>query len=153
VGTTTTVNHLDPGQSKTGFSSSQIIFITLFSSQCNSFATHLTSLRNLRTYAGANPFSWCKLANFDFSSSDFNMQGHILSTGGDALIRTPKTTLVLTCKTLLKMRNWNAKIQKWRRTVFESLITKSERDKKKERKKKARYFYIWFSICSQNVEG
>jgi hypothetical protein len=34
----------------------------------------------------------------------FNMQGHILSTGGDAL-RTPKTTLVFSWKTFAKMRN------------------------------------------------
>ncbi len=68
------VNHLDLANQEQGFSSqiifitlfssqcnsfaahftSQIIFITLFSSQCNSFAAHFTSLSGkLRTYAGA----------------------------------------------------------------------------------------------------
>jgi hypothetical protein len=31
------------------------------------------------------PFSWAKLANVHFSSSNFNVQCHILSTDGDAL--------------------------------------------------------------------
>jgi hypothetical protein len=43
----------------------------------------LTSLRS--KYAGEKLFSWAKRANVDFSSSHFNVQGHILSTGGDAL--------------------------------------------------------------------
>ncbi len=39
----------------------------------------------LNKYAGEKPFSWAKLAFVDISSSDFNVQGHIVSTGGDSL--------------------------------------------------------------------
>jgi hypothetical protein len=34
---------------------------------------------------GPKPFCWAKLACMDFSSANFNMQGHILSTSGVAL--------------------------------------------------------------------
>jgi hypothetical protein len=34
---------------------------------------------------GPKPFCWAKLACMDFSSAEFNMQGHILSTSGVAL--------------------------------------------------------------------
>jgi len=36
-------------------------------------------------YAEQKPFSWSKPACFDFSSSNFTVQGDILSTPGDAL--------------------------------------------------------------------
>jgi hypothetical protein len=52
--------------------SSQIIFITLFSSRC--FAALFTSLSKLSTYAGEKPFSWANPAYVDFSSTDFNVQ-------------------------------------------------------------------------------
>jgi hypothetical protein len=35
------------------------------------------------------PFSWAKPAYVDFSSSDFNVHGHMLSTGEDALSKEP----------------------------------------------------------------
>jgi hypothetical protein len=36
---------------------------------------------------GPKPFSGAKLADFGFSSSNFTVQDHILSTAGDALRR------------------------------------------------------------------
>jgi hypothetical protein len=39
----------------------------------------------LNKYAGEKLFYWAKLACVDFSSSGFNVQGHIVSTGGDSL--------------------------------------------------------------------
>jgi hypothetical protein len=63
------------------FCQSKIIFITLFTSRCTAFAR----LSQLRTYKGAKLFSWTKPAHFDFPSSDCNVQGHILSSSGDAL--------------------------------------------------------------------
>jgi hypothetical protein len=50
-----------------------------------SFAAHLPSLSKLNKYARQKPFSRVKLAYLGFSSSDFNVQGHIPSTSGDAL--------------------------------------------------------------------
>jgi hypothetical protein len=49
------------------------------------FAVPFTSLSKLCKNAGPKPFCWAKLACFDFSSSNFYLQGHILSTGGVAL--------------------------------------------------------------------
>jgi hypothetical protein len=51
----------------------------------HSFAVLFTNLSKLSTYAREKPFSCGKLAYVDFSSSDFNVQGRILSTSGDAL--------------------------------------------------------------------
>jgi hypothetical protein len=68
------------------WSSSQIIFIILLSSRCTAFDAVFTNLSKLSKYAGEKPFSWAKRAYVDFSSSDHNVQGHILSTFGDALI-------------------------------------------------------------------
>jgi hypothetical protein len=39
-------------------------------------------------YAGPKPFCWAKPACFDFSSCNFNVQGHVLSAAGDALTTT-----------------------------------------------------------------
>jgi hypothetical protein len=50
-----------------------------------SIGAPLTSHCALRHYAQPKPISWSNLAYFDFSSSDFTVQGHILSTTGDAL--------------------------------------------------------------------
>ncbi len=44
-----------------------------------------TNLSKLWKKFGPKVFCWAKLACFDFSSSNFNFQGHILSTGGVAL--------------------------------------------------------------------
>jgi hypothetical protein len=52
----------------------------------HSFAAPFTSLSKLTTYAGAKLFSKAKPAHFDFSLSYFNVQGHIMSTGGTALM-------------------------------------------------------------------
>jgi len=78
-------NQLD--QSETG-SSSQIIFIYTLLRQVHSFDVHFTSLSKLCKYAGPKPFCWAKPAWLDFSSCNFNVQGHILSTAGDALTTT-----------------------------------------------------------------
>jgi hypothetical protein len=73
------------GQSKTGISS-QIISITLFCGRCTLLLRFVTSLRRkLTTFAGEKPISWAKPAYVHFSSSHFNVKGHILSTDGDAL--------------------------------------------------------------------
>jgi len=76
-------NQLD--QSETG-SSSQFIFIYTLLWQVHSFDVHFTSLSKLCKYA--KPFCWAKSACFDFSSCNFNVQGHVLSTAGDALTTT-----------------------------------------------------------------
>jgi hypothetical protein len=53
--------------------------------QVHRFAALFTSLSKLSKYAGEKPFSWAKPAYVEFSSSNVNVQGHILSIGGDAL--------------------------------------------------------------------
>jgi hypothetical protein len=70
------------GQSKTGISS-QIIFITLFSTRCTVLLCLLPASANWRN--GEKSFSWAKLAYVGFSSSDSTVQGHVLNTDGDAL--------------------------------------------------------------------
>jgi len=42
-------------------------------------------IQRTSVYDDVEPFSWAKPACFDFSSSNFTMQGHIVSTAGDAL--------------------------------------------------------------------
>ncbi len=49
------------------------------------FVVHFTSLSKLCKNDGPKPFCWAKPACFVFSSSNLNLQGHILSTGGVAL--------------------------------------------------------------------
>jgi hypothetical protein len=49
------------------------------------FALLYTRLSKLCRNAGQKPFCQAKLASFDLSSSNFNLQGHILGTGGVAL--------------------------------------------------------------------
>jgi hypothetical protein len=49
------------------------------------FAVPATSLSKLCRNVGPKPFCWAKLACFNFSLSNFNLQGHILSTCGVAL--------------------------------------------------------------------
>jgi hypothetical protein len=56
----------------------------------HSCAAIFTSLGKLSKYAGGKLSSSAKLAYIDFSSSDFNVQGHVLSSGGDALIMGSK---------------------------------------------------------------
>jgi hypothetical protein len=48
--------------------------------QVVSFAMPFPSLNKLCKNAGPKPFCWLEQACFVFSSSNFNMQGHILST-------------------------------------------------------------------------
>jgi hypothetical protein len=45
----------------------------------------LPATAKLYNYAETKPFSWAKPAYFDFSSSNFTVQDHILSTAGDTL--------------------------------------------------------------------
>jgi len=70
------------GQSEMG-SSNHITFITLFSTARLCYA--FISLSNF----GPNPFCSAKRVCFDFSSSNFQMESHILSTGGITL-RVPR---------------------------------------------------------------
>jgi hypothetical protein len=48
--------------------------------QVSGFAVPFTSLSKLYKNAGPKPLCYAKLAWFDFSSFNFNVQGHILST-------------------------------------------------------------------------
>ncbi len=100
-----TTNSKPPGpiimmtQSETLSSSSQIIFIILccadaqqrklnrvimlyYTLLCRCTATQAEPCY----YAEPKPFSWGKPACFDFSSSNFNVHCHILSTAGDSPI-------------------------------------------------------------------
>ncbi len=71
------------GQSETLSSDSQIRFITLFCGvDTIPLLRHFTSHRKLYNYAGPKPFSERILT---FSSSNFNVEYHILSTAGDAI--------------------------------------------------------------------
>ncbi len=54
--------------------------------QVHAFAVPFTSYRKLWNYSEPKPFSSAKPACFYFSSSNFAVQDHILSTAGDALI-------------------------------------------------------------------
>jgi hypothetical protein len=49
----------------------------------HSVGAPFTSHRKPRNYAEPKLFSWAEPAYFDFSSSNFKLQGHILSTAGD----------------------------------------------------------------------
>jgi hypothetical protein len=51
----------------------------------HSIAVPFTSHSKLRNYDEPKPFSSAKPAYFDFSSSNFAVWNHILSTAGDAL--------------------------------------------------------------------
>ncbi len=53
--------------------------------QVLSFDVLSTNLKKLFKSAGPNPFCWAKLGCFYFSSYNFNVQSHILSTAGVAL--------------------------------------------------------------------
>jgi hypothetical protein len=72
------------GRSET-VTSSQIIFITLFSAGAHCCCTFHRATANCRIMVSQNPFPWAKPRYFDFSSLDFSVQDHILSTSGDAL--------------------------------------------------------------------
>ncbi len=48
-------------------------------------AVPFTSHGNVRNYAEPKPFSWARSACVGFSSSNFTVYDHILSTGGDAV--------------------------------------------------------------------
>jgi hypothetical protein len=68
--------HLHKCQPETR-SNSQVIFITLL----------FTNLSKVWKIAGLKPFCWAKLACFHFSSSNFNLQHHILRTRGIASMK------------------------------------------------------------------
>jgi hypothetical protein len=51
------------------------------------FAAPFRSHHKQYTYAEPKPFPWAKPAHFDFSSSNFTLQDHILIAAGDALIK------------------------------------------------------------------
>ncbi len=68
------------GQSKT-LRSSEMMFITLVQTITQPFTSH----GKLYNYSKPKQFFWAKLACFNFSSSNFTVHDHILSTAGDAL--------------------------------------------------------------------
>jgi hypothetical protein len=79
------------GQSETG-SSSQNIIITLFSSRrCTLCCTFDESQHSLQICMSKTIFMNQTRMFFDFSSSNFNLQGHILSTLGDSPRHLPHT--------------------------------------------------------------
>jgi hypothetical protein len=55
--------------------------------QVHIFTALFTSLSKLTQHAGEKSFSWAKPPYVDFTSSNFNLQGHVLSTSGDALTK------------------------------------------------------------------
>jgi len=79
-------------QSEIG-SSNQIILIILW--QVLGFTMPFTSLKLCKN-AWLKPFCRAKPACFDFSLSNFHLQGHILSTRGVALTSEKQQTKVLT---------------------------------------------------------
>jgi hypothetical protein len=86
-------NHLDqslylPNQKQGAPVRSYLLHSSVASAQlCWAFYQPLQTehICKLSTYAGAKPFSWVKRVCFQFSSFDLNVEGHILSTGGDGL--------------------------------------------------------------------
>jgi hypothetical protein len=62
--------------------SSQILFITLF---CRRYRCFLPALANSAKMLGQNHFAEPNRGVLDISSSNFNVQAHILGTTGDAL--------------------------------------------------------------------
>ncbi len=96
------------GQSQTG-NGSQIIFISLFVWQGLDFAMPFTSLSKLCKNVGPKPFRWANPACFDFSSSNFNLQGHVLSTGGVALM-LPKSSANISMRLPRKLHNRTEKV-------------------------------------------
>ncbi len=58
------------------------------------FAVPFTSFKELYENAGQKSFWWDKLACFEFSSSNFNLLGYILSTGVVALRASPLIVVV-----------------------------------------------------------
>jgi hypothetical protein len=61
----------------------------------HSFTAVFASLSKLSKYAGEKPYPSTKQAYDDFSSSHFNVQGHILSTSWDALKGTKSSKFSL----------------------------------------------------------
>ncbi len=75
-------NYLD--QSETG-SSSQIIFVALFSGRCEILHCLLPASRNCTKTLDQNHFAEPNQYVLTFLHQIFNLQGHTLSTGGSAL--------------------------------------------------------------------
>ncbi len=71
-------------------SSSQFIVFTLSSAGAQRCCTIYQPRQTVRIMQSQNHCLQAKLAYFDFSSSNFTMQDHVLSTAGDALIPPAK---------------------------------------------------------------
>jgi len=71
------------------------------------FAVPFTSLSKLCKYAGLKPFCGAKPACCDFSSSNFYVQGHILSTTGDALRSWARASFISHKASPVKGKQWS----------------------------------------------
>ncbi len=91
------------------------IYYTLLR-QVLGFVVPFTSISKLCKNAGPKPFCWTKLACFEFSSSNFNLQGHILSTGGVVL---SSWSVCKPCKDTHPVGKYTTEY--FRKTKFESL--------------------------------
>ncbi len=65
-----------------------------------------TSLNKLCTTGLPKPFCWAKPACFDFSSSNFNFHGHILSTAEAALTSSYRDQVMTSRKHEQSSREW-----------------------------------------------
>jgi hypothetical protein len=76
-------------------------------------AVLFASLSKLCKNAGSKSLCWAKLACFDFFSSNFNLSGQILSTGGVALNHCSLLILtLLSCSSLFMQMLCTQEIEK-----------------------------------------
>jgi hypothetical protein len=54
----------------------------------HNYVAPFTSHSKLHEFGAEKPISWAKPAHFDFSTINFTIWSHMLSTGGDALIKS-----------------------------------------------------------------
>ncbi len=74
------ISMIDESEIGSSSQSGHIYYTNLW--QVLGFAAPSNSLIKLYTNAGPKPCCWAQVACFDFSSSNFNLPGHILSTSG-----------------------------------------------------------------------
>jgi hypothetical protein len=110
------------------------------------FAVPFTSLSKLCQIAGPKPFCCTKPTCFDFSSSNFNLQGDIMCTGGVALrggrvLRTkcPPTSYNQLCE---------IHFEHWTRFIFGILADASEEGGSSSSRKKGRCLQLVKSMIS-----
>ncbi len=75
------------GQSEILSHNSGPIYYTLSFLEVHNCVAHFTNHGKLHKFGAEKPISWAKPAHFDFFTINFTVWSHILSTGGDALMR------------------------------------------------------------------